>query len=61
MDVKEFMKRYNDQKKVDLSVEYLTVEECAERLKLTPYTIREKLKKGEIKGIKMGRIWRIPI
>lgn len=60
MDVQNFIKQYNAQKKVDLSKKYMTVQECADLLKFTPYTIREKLKSGEIKGVKIGKSWRIP-
>lgn len=61
MDVQDFIKQYNAQKKIDLSKKYMTVKECADLLKFTPYTIREKLKSGEIKGVKIGKEWRIPI
>lgn len=38
---------------------YYTVAEIAEMLSLSPYTIREWCKSGKIKGIKIGRDWRI--
>ena len=46
-----------------MAEEMLTVEEVAARLKLTPYTIREWLKAGRIRGIRLGSRragWRIP-
>ncbi len=39
---------------------YLTVEQVAERLQIAPYTIREHLKTGKLRGIKRGQQWRIP-
>lgn len=38
----------------------LTVEQAAERLQLAPFTVREHLKSGKLRGIKRGRVWRIP-
>jgi excisionase family DNA binding protein len=42
-------------------MEVLTVEEAAKILKLSPYTVRELLKKQKLPGIKIGggRQWRI--
>lgn len=39
---------------------FLTVGEAAERLKVTPYTMREYLKAGKVRGIKVIRQWRVP-
>ncbi len=39
--------------------EYLTVAEAAALLKVAPNTIRDWLKSGELKGSKIGRLWRI--
>jgi excisionase family DNA binding protein len=36
----------------------LTVEEVAELLKLSPYTIREYAKDGKMPAVKFGRMWR---
>lgn len=36
-----------------------SVDEVAERLSISPYTVRELLKQGTIKGMKVGRIWRV--
>ena len=47
-----------------MAEELLTVEDVAERLKLTPYTIREWLKAGRMRGIRLGSRragWRIPL
>ena len=38
----------------------LTVEQAAERLQLAPFTVREQLKRGKLRGIKRGRVWRVP-
>jgi excisionase family DNA binding protein len=40
--------------------EFLTVEEAALRLKVTPYTLREYLKAGKLRGVKVVRQWRVP-
>lgn len=37
----------------------LTPGEVAETLKVSPETIRRFLREGEMKGIKVGRHWRI--
>ena len=38
-----------------------TVEEVANRLKVTAYTVRSWLKAGDLKGIKVrGFMWRVP-
>lgn len=36
-----------------------TPERVAERLSVRPKTVRDWLKRGRIKGIKIGRLWRI--
>jgi len=38
----------------------LTVEQAAERLQLHPNTVRLMLNDGRLRGIKKGRVWRIP-
>jgi excisionase family DNA binding protein len=38
----------------------LTAEQAAERLQLTPYTVRVQLRTGKLRGIKRGRTWRVP-
>ena len=38
----------------------LTVEQAATRLQLHPETVRRQLKRGEMRGIKRGRVWRVP-
>ncbi len=42
-------------------MELLTVDEVAQILKLSPYTIREMLKDGRLQGVKMSKRgqWRI--
>jgi excisionase family DNA binding protein len=37
----------------------LTVQQAADRLQLTPWTIREQLKAGKLRGVKVGSQWRI--
>lgn len=37
----------------------LTPEAAAERLAIAPRTIREWLRQGKIKGVKVGKLWRI--
>lgn len=37
----------------------LTVNEAAERLALSPDTIRKWLRSGQIEGVKVSRIWRV--
>ena len=39
--------------------EHYTVEEVAESLKFNPRTVMMWLKKGKLKGIKIGNDWRI--
>lgn len=41
------------------SLTFYTVNEVAHICRLTPYTIRDYLKKGIIKGTKVGRGWRV--
>jgi excisionase family DNA binding protein len=38
----------------------LTVEQTAQRLQLAPLTVRRQLQRGSLRGIKRGRVWRIP-
>jgi len=37
----------------------LSVDEAAELIGVLPETVRRWLRKGEIQGIKFGRLWRI--
>lgn len=39
--------------------ELYTVEQAAEKLQVDPETIRIWLRAGKLKGIKVGRLWRI--
>ena len=43
-----------------LEKELLTVDEVAEILYLGKNTVYNLLRSGELKGIKFGKIWRIP-
>jgi excisionase family DNA binding protein len=38
----------------------LTVEQAAQRLQVTPNTVREQLRTGKLRGTKHGRMWRVP-
>ena len=40
--------------------ELMTAEQVAQYLQQSPFVIRRKLRKGEIKGVKIsGKVWRI--
>jgi acetyl-CoA synthetase len=36
-----------------------TIEEVAELLKVNPRTINRMLERGELRGFKVGRLWRV--
>lgn len=38
----------------------LTVEQTADGLQLSPLTIQRQLRRGALRGIKRGRVWRVP-
>lgn len=38
-----------------------TVEEVAERFSVSPYTVRELLREGKLRGFKIRNQWRIPV
>ena len=38
----------------------LTIEQAATRLQLHPETVRRQIKRGLMRGIKRGRVWRVP-
>ena len=38
----------------------LTVEQAAERLSVHPITVRRHLRSGLLRGVKRGRLWRVP-
>jgi excisionase family DNA binding protein len=38
----------------------LTIEQTAQRLQLHPETVRRYLVRGTLRGIKRGKLWRIP-
>lgn len=38
----------------------LTIEQAADRLALHPETVRRQLVRGQLRGIRRGRLWRIP-
>ncbi len=39
---------------------FLTPEELAEALRVSPETVRRWLRTGEVKGQRAGRLWRVP-
>jgi len=39
---------------------YLTPEQVAARLQLHPETVRRQLKSGVLRGVRRGRVWRVP-
>jgi len=39
---------------------FLTPEQVAARLQLHPETIRRQLKAGRLRGVRRGRVWRVP-
>jgi excisionase family DNA binding protein len=46
-------------KKMDENLKPLTPEQVAEFLQITPRGVRDMLRAQEIKGVKIGREWRI--
>lgn len=38
----------------------LTIEQAAERLQLHRDTVRRQIKRGALRGVKRGRVWRVP-
>jgi acetyl-CoA synthetase len=40
--------------------QYFTPEEFARKISVHPQSVRLWLREGNIKGVKLGRIWRIP-
>lgn len=39
----------------------LTVEQVAKQLQVHPTTIHKLIKTGQLKGIRVGRLWRVPM
>jgi nitrogen PTS system EIIA component len=39
--------------------DFLTIQEVAATLRVSPITIREWLRKGKMNGLKTGKLWRI--
>jgi len=44
-----------------MQTEYLTIDEAAVILRVTPKSIYRWLWKKELKGRKFGKVWRIPV
>lgn len=38
----------------------LTVPQAAEALQMSPYTVRQMLRTGDLTGVKHGNHWRVP-
>jgi len=43
----------------DIEVEYLSPDEAARRLGVNAQTIRANLSRGKLRGVKIGRVWRV--
>ncbi len=39
---------------------FLNVKDAASALAVSPYTLREWLKTGKVRGVKIGTKWRVP-
>jgi excisionase family DNA binding protein len=39
---------------------FLTIEQTAQRLQLDQTTVRRQIKRGALRAIKRGRVWRVP-
>jgi len=42
-----------------MSDKLLTPEQAADRLAVSPKTLRDWLRDGKLKGVKVGRLWRV--
>jgi excisionase family DNA binding protein len=42
-----------------MSENLLTPEEAAERIAVSPRTLRDWLRSGELRGVKVGKLWRV--
>lgn len=40
--------------------EFLTIAELAKRFRVSEMTVRRMIQRGDLKGIQLGRQWRIP-
>jgi excisionase family DNA binding protein len=40
---------------------YLTADEAARVLRVTPQTLRRALARGDVHGVRVGRVWRVPV
>jgi excisionase family DNA binding protein len=40
--------------------QFLTVEQAASRLQVHPITVRRHLRRGTLRGVKRGNLWRVP-
>jgi excisionase family DNA binding protein len=45
---------------INMAEAFLTVEQAARQLQVAPYTLRDWLKSGRLRGVKLGREWRVP-
>ena len=57
------MMEYNEQGGTSVEEDALTVDEVAARLKMSRYTVRQWLRDGKLRGVRLGGVrlgWRIP-
>jgi len=45
--------------KHDESLEFLTVQEVADQLRVVPQTVQRWIRGGKLKAVRAGRLWRI--
>ncbi len=43
-----------------MTTQALTVDEVANRLNVRPRTVYRLIQKGKLRGVKVGRLWRVP-
>jgi excisionase family DNA binding protein len=61
MQTQNYFEDLNRQKSYrDEEMRVFTPDQVAEILQLPPRTIREHLRQGKLKGVRVGRHWRIP-
>lgn len=41
--------------------EFYTADELADYLKVSPQTVRAWIRSGQVKAVKLGRAWRVPV
>lgn len=63
MSIDQFVakRKHENQKCKDFSLDYLTPEELAEKMKVSKNTVLRMIHTEEIEAVKFGRNWRIPV